>query len=276
MGARSIDRYYDRLSECEPLAPEEESRLIRQAQDRDHPDSVEARRRVVESNLRFVVRVARRYRGRGVPLADLIAEGNYGLVKAISYFDDSRGFRFITYAVWWIRHAIQKTLRAHSGAVALPESRVRAHRELKQVRATLRQETGHDPGNETLARELEWTREDVRRARREAQRDQHLEEPITPGGERTIADVLDQRLFPAPDGPIEAESQRGALRAAVSRLGEREATILEKYYGLGRERGRTLGEIAAEYGLSRERIRQLKERGLRRLRDRYEAHELLP
>lgn len=276
MGARSIEQYYDRLGECEPLSPEEESRLIRRAQDRDHPDSTEARRRVVESNLRFVVRVARRYRGRGVPLADLIAEGNYGLVKAISYFDDSRGFRFITYAVWWIRHAIQKTLRAHAGAVALPESRVRAHRELEQVRTTLRQETGRDPGEETLAHELEWSREEVRRARREAQRDQHLEEPVTPGGERTLADVLDQRLFPSPDGAIEAESQRGALREAVSRLGDREATILEKYYGLGRERGCTLGEIAAEYGLSRERIRQLKERGLRRLRDRYEAHELLP
>lgn len=275
MSSRSIDRYYDQLREYDPLDAEEESRLIRRAQDEDHPASSWARERVVESNLRFVVHVAQRYRGRGIPLSDLIAEGNYGLVKAISYFDDSRGFRFITYAVWWIRHAIQKALRSYSGAVALPESRVRVHRELEEVRRTLKKETGRDPDEEALARRLDWSREEVRRARREAQRDQHLEEPVSPGGDRAMIDLLDQRLYPAPDRTLEEESMRAALREALDGLGDREARILMKYYGLGRERGCTLAEIADEYGLSRERIRQLKERGLRRLRERYEASELI-
>ena len=275
MNPRSIERYYDRLRDFEPLDPEEEVRLIERAQDESHPRAAEARRHLVQSNLRFVVQVARRYENRGLPLGDLIAEGNYGLVKAIGYFDSTRGFRFITYAVWWIRHAIQKALRSHSGAVAMPESRVRAHSQLENVRRMLLQQYEGEPTDAHLADELDWSEEEVRRARQEAAKDQHLEDPVAPGSETALGELLSQGLFEAPDRQLESESMRGALDRAVARLDEREAVILRRYYGIDRERGCTLGEIAEEFDLSRERIRQLKERALRRLRERYEAHELL-
>jgi RNA polymerase primary sigma factor len=259
---RLLNQYLHEIAQIPLLAASEEADLARAIKNGDK----EALHTLTRANLRFVVSVAKKYQGQSLDLTDLISEGNYGLIKAAQRFDETRGFKFISYAVWWIRQAILQALAEQSRVVRLPLNRIGTMLKIRKLEATLAQEHGRAPNLEELASELNVQVKDVREGMRHMGHNLSMDAPFKHDDTNSLLDVLPSDEGIAPDDPLLDESVQIDVEYALSLLMPREAEILRLYFGLGRERSLTLDEVGQRFGLTRERIRQIKETALRKLR----------
>jgi len=258
----SLDQYLKEISQYPLIDRAEEVRLaiaIRRGEE-------EALNKLVRSNLRFVVSVAKKYQNQGVPLSDLINEGNLGLIRAGHKFDETKGIKFISYAVWWIRQAILQALAEQSRIVRVPLNRAGALHRIGRRSSALLQELGREPTVEEIAEELEISREEVERTLAISQSHLSLDAPVTPGEDNRLLDYLPDQYSPGPEDEAYERALRETVEDSLSTLKEREAKILRLYFGLDDQDPMTLEEIGALLGITRERVRQIKEKALLRLR----------
>lgn len=261
-GRDALDRYLSEIREHALLDRAEEADLARRAREGDE----EALDRLVNANLRFVVSVARRYAHRGVPLDELINEGNLGLIRAAQRFDEARGVRFISYAVWWIRQAILGVLSREASVVRVPSGRLDEARRVSAAARRLSQRLGRRARPEEVAGELGMTARAVRGALAIRGGDVSLDAPFGPGDEASLLEVLPDVAGFDPAGRLQQRALADALRRGLGRLSEREAHVLRTYYGLDGGEPTTLAEIAATMGVSRERVGTIRNLALARLR----------
>ncbi|WP_412068772.1 RNA polymerase sigma factor RpoD/SigA [Rubrivirga sp. IMCC43871] len=267
---RMLDQYLQEIGQITLLTAEDEVRLTRLIKAGDE----EALHQMVRANLRFVVSVAKRYQGQGLSLSDLINEGNYGLIKAAKRFDETRGFKFISYAVWWIRQAILQALAEQSRTVRLPLNRIGTISKIRKATARLAQTYKRPPNIEELAAELDLPLHKVEDALRHQARSLSVDEPFGEDDDNSLLDVLEGVASTSPDESLVGESVKADIERALQTLSPREAEITRLYFGIGRETAMTLEEIGHEYELTRERVRQIKEKALRKLRQRGRRAEL--
>jgi RNA polymerase primary sigma factor len=258
----SLDQYLKEISAYKLLTREEEVQLAQQIKKGDE----EALDKLVRSNLRFVVSVAKKYQNQGVALSDLINEGNLGLIRAAHKFDETKGIKFISYAVWWIRQAILQALAEQSRIVRVPLNRAGALHRIGKRSAMLLQELGREPTVEELADELHISEEEVRRTLSLSQTHLSLDAPLTPGEDNRLLDYLPDQFAPGPDDETYDRALLDTVEEALGTLKEREARILRLYFGLDSHEPMTLEEIGSLLGITRERVRQIKEKALLRLR----------
>ncbi len=259
---QSLDRYLQEIGEVELLTPEEEIELARRIKKNDQ----KALEKLTKANLRFVVSVAKQYQNQGLSLGDLINEGNLGLIKAAKRFDETRGFKFISYAVWWIRQSILQALAEQSRVVRLPLNRVGALNKIGKAFSNLEQEYEREPSASEIAEELEMTPYEVSDTLKISGKHLSLDAPFNEGDDNRLLDVIEDEQQPPPDDPLLNESLRIEVRRALKTLSEREAEVIRLYFGLEREHPLTLEEIGERFNLTRERVRQIKEKAIRRLR----------
>jgi RNA polymerase primary sigma factor len=267
----SLDQYLKEISAYPLLNREDEVDLARCIREGDE----EALDKLVRSNLRFVVSVAKKYQNQGVALGDLINEGNLGLIRAAHKFDETKGIKFISYAVWWIRQAILQALAEQSRIVRVPLNRAGALHRIGRRSSTLLQELGREPTVEELADELDLSEDEVERTLAISQTHLSLDAPLTPGEDNRLLDYLPDQLSAGPDDETYERALASTVEEALATLKEREARVLRLYFGL--EDGRdpmTLEEIGALLGITRERVRQIKEKALVRLRHASRARYL--
>lgn len=267
---RMLDQYLQEIGQIPLLSPAQEVDLARKIKDGDK----HALHLLVRSNLRFVVSVAKKYQGQGLTLADLINEGNYGLIKAAQRFDETRGFKFISYAVWWIRQAILQALAEQSRVVRLPLNRIGTISKIRKAGARLAQTYERQPNLEELAADLGVDVEKVREAMQHTGRHLSVDAPFNEDDDNSLLDVLAGDDETPPDDILLDESLKIDIERALSHLHEREAEITRLYFGIGREHPLTLEEIGHRFGLTRERVRQIKEKALRKLRQKHRRDEL--
>jgi RNA polymerase primary sigma factor len=259
----SLDQYLKEISAYPLLKREEEVTLAERIREGDE----ESLDKLVRSNLRFVVSVAKKYQNQGVALGDLINEGNLGLIRAAHKFDETKGIKFISYAVWWIRQAILQALAEQSRIVRVPLNRAGALHRIGKRSSTLLQELGREPTIEEIADELELSHEEVQRTLAISQTHLSLDAPLSPGEDNRLLDYLADQVSAGPDDETYDRALHSTIQEALGTLKEREAKVLRLYYGL--EEGKdamTLEEIGALLGITRERVRQIKEKALVRLR----------
>lgn len=267
---RMLDQYLQEIGQIPLLTPQEEVELARRIKISDQ----EALHRLTRANLRFVVSVAKKYQGQGLTLADLINEGNYGLIKAAQRFDETRGFKFISYAVWWIRQAILQALAEQSRVVRLPLNRIGTISKIRKTSARLAQQHERPPNIEELAEELGVDPEKIREAMQHTGRHLSMDAPFNEDDDNSLLDVLPNDEDTSPDDTLMDESLKIDIERALSMLHPREAEITRLYFGIGREHPLTLEEIGQRFGLTRERVRQIKEKALRKLRQKHRREEL--
>ncbi len=258
---RSISLYLSEIGKYEPLPPEREVELAIRIQKGDDL----AMKELIESNLRFVVSVAKKYQGNGLSLADLINEGNLGLIKAAKRFDHSRGFKFISYAVWWIRQSILQALAEQARLIRLPLNRVGTITKITRVAEKLEAEIERSPKANEISHQLEMSPEDVISAMQYSRRHSSLDTPFQDGEDNSLMDVLENPQDINPDDMLMRESMKEDVIASLDTLSERERAVIEMYYGIGRESALTLNEIGEEFNLTRERVRQIKAKAIQRL-----------
>jgi RNA polymerase primary sigma factor len=259
---QSLDRYLQEIGEVPLLTPDQEIELARLIKD----GSQNALEKLTKSNLRFVVSVAKQYQNQGLSLGDLINEGNLGLIKAAKRFDETRGFKFISYAVWWIRQSILQALAEQSRVVRLPLNRVGALNKIGKAFSALEQEHEREPSAHEIAEQLEMSANEVSDTLKISGRHLSMDAPFANGDENRLLDVLQNEDQPSPDNDLIDESLKIEVRRALSTLTEREAEVVRLYFGLDREHPLTLEEIGERFNLTRERVRQIKEKAIRRLR----------
>ncbi|KPJ51190.1 MAG: RNA polymerase subunit sigma [candidate division Zixibacteria bacterium DG_27] len=259
---RSLDLYLREIGETPLITAEKEVELAKRIKLGDH----EALERLTKANLRFVVSVAKQYQNQGLSLADLINEGNIGLIKAAKRFDETRGFKFISYAVWWIRQAILQALAEQSRIVRLPLNRVGTLHKIGKVSSSLEQEYGREPSPNEIARELELSELEVSDTLKISNSHLSLDAPFSVSEDNSLIDVLEDEFQPSPDENLLDDSLRIEIERALDTLTPREAEVINLYFGLNGEKALTLEEIGARFGLTRERVRQIKEKAIRRLR----------
>jgi len=267
---RMLDQYLHEIGQIRLLIPQEEVDLARRIKQGDQ----DALHQLTQANLRFVVSVAKKYQGQGLSLTDLINEGNYGLIKAAQRFDETRGFKFISYAVWWIRQAILQALAEQSRVVRLPLNRIGTISKIRKTSARLAQEHERAPNLEELANELEIDIAKVREAMQHTGRHLSMDAPFNDNDDNSLLDVLSSDEGISPDDSLLEESVKIDIERALSLLHAREAEITRLYFGIGREHPLTLEEIGQRFGLTRERVRQIKEKALRKLRQKHRREEL--
>jgi RNA polymerase primary sigma factor len=258
----SLDQYLKEISAYRLLTREEEVDLAQ----RIRKGEEEALDRLVRSNLRFVVSVAKKYQNQGVALSDLINEGNLGLIRAAHKFDETKGIKFISYAVWWIRQAILQALAEQSRIVRVPLNRAGALHRIGKRSAMLLQELGREPTVEELADELDISEDEVRRTLSLSQTHLSLDAPLTPGEDNRLLDYLPDQFAAGPDDETYDRALLDTVEEALGTLKERESKILRLYFGLEDQEPMTLEEIGSLLGITRERVRQIKEKALLRLR----------
>jgi RNA polymerase primary sigma factor len=258
----SLDQYLKEISAYKLLTREQEVELAQKIKRGDE----EALDKLVRSNLRFVVSVAKKYQNQGVALSDLINEGNLGLIRAAHKFDETKGIKFISYAVWWIRQAILQALAEQSRIVRVPLNRAGALHRIGKRSAMLLQELGREPTVEELADELDISEDEVRRTLSLSQTHLSLDAPLTPGEDNRLLDYLPDQFAPGPDDETYDRALLDTVEEALGTLKEREARILRLYFGLDDHEPMTLEEIGSLLGITRERVRQIKEKALLRLR----------
>ena len=259
----SLDQYLQEISQYPLIARAEEARLAKLIR-KGEEDALD---KLVRSNLRFVVSVAKKYQNQGVPLSDLINEGNLGLIRAAHKFDETKGIKFISYAVWWIRQAILQALAEQSRIVRVPLNRAGALYRVGRQKSNLLQELGREPTVEEIAQELDVTREEVERTLAIQQSHLSLDAPMQPGDEKgRLLDYLPDQFSPGPEDEAYEHALKATVQDALSSLKEREAKILRLYYGLDGQDPMTLEDIGSLLGITRERVRQIKEKALVRLR----------
>lgn len=256
-----LDFYLKEIGKTPLLKAEEEVELAKKIKIGDEI----ALKRLVKANLRFVVSVAKQYQNQGLSLNDLINEGNIGLIKAAKRFDETRGWKFISYAVWWIRQAILAALAEQSRIVRLPLNRVGTLHKINKLVSAIEQELGSAPSVEQIAKESKFSREEVDEALKLSERPFSLDRPFSEEEENSLLDVLEDDSQPAPDEGIIKESLKLEIERALDTLVPREAEIIRLYFGLNGEKALCLEEIGVRFNLTRERIRQIKEKGVRRL-----------
>ena len=262
---RLLNQYLQEIAQTPLLTPDEEAEVARRIKQGDQ----EALHQLTRANLRFVVSIAMKYQGQGLGLADLINEGDYGLIKAAGRFDETRGFKFISYAVWWIRQAIWQALAEKSRVVRMPLNRIGTINKVRRTSARLAQLYERAPNLEELADKLEIDIEKVREALQQTGHALSIDAPLTEEDDHCLLDRLPSDETLAPDTGLSAESVTLDIERALRHLRPREAEILRLYYGLGREHPQTLDVIGQRVGLTRERVRQIKEKALQKLRRKY-------
>lgn len=259
---QSLDRYLQEIGEVSLLTPDEEIDLARRIKKGDQ-DALE---KLTKANLRFVVSVAKQYQNQGLTLGDLINEGNLGLIKAAKRFDETRGFKFISYAVWWIRQSILQALAEQSRVVRLPLNRVGALNKIGKAFSNLEQEFEREPSANEIAKELDMTAFEVSDTLKISGKHLSLDAPFNQGDDNRLLDVIQDDQQPPPDDILLDESLRIEVKRALKTLSDREAEVIRLYFGLDREHPLTLEEIGEQFHLTRERVRQIKEKAIRRLR----------
>ncbi len=260
--SQSLDKYLQEIGKVDLLTPDEEIELAIRIRKNDHL----ALEKLVKANLRFVVSVAKQYQNQGLSLGDLINEGNLGLIKAARRFDETRGFKFISYAVWWIRQSILQALAEQSRIVRLPLNRVGALNKIGKAYSNLEQEYEREPSAHELAQELDMDINEVSDTLKISGRAVSMDAPFAQGEENRLLDILENEEQPSPDQVLMSESLRNEIGRALSTLSEREAEVIKLYFGLNKEHSLTLEEIGEKFNLTRERVRQIKEKAIRRLR----------
>jgi len=260
--SQSLDKYLQEIGKVDLLTAEEEIELAIKIKEGDK----KALEKLTKANLRFVVSVAKQYQNQGLSLGDLINEGNLGLIKAGKRFDETRGFKFISYAVWWIRQSILQALAEQSRIVRLPLNRVGALNKIGKAYSNLEQEFEREPSADELADELDMDVKEVSDTLKISSKHVSVDAPFSQGEENRLLDVIKNDEQPSPDNMLLSESLKTEIARALSTLVEREAEVLRLYYGIETEHSMTLEEIGEKFNLTRERVRQIKEKAIRRLR----------
>jgi len=259
---QSLDNYLREIGDVQLLTPAEEIEFAKQIKGNDH----QALSKLVSANLRFVVSVAKSYQNYGLSLEDLINEGNLGLMKAAYRFDETRGFKFISYAVWWIKQSILQAIAEQSRLVRLPLNRVGTLTKIGKVFSMLEQEFEREPTPEEIASVLEVEIGDISDTINTATRSVSMDSPLQKNSDSRLIDIIQNKQDPEPDFEVMGESLKEEVNYILSTLMVRESKILKMYFGLDGEKPHTLEEIGVTFKLTRERVRQIKEKALRRLR----------
>ena len=271
---RSLSKYLEEIGKYEPLKPKEEVRLAKLVRSEDKNKSLKALKKLTQSNLRFVVSVAKKYQGQGLPLTDLINEGNLGLIKAATRFDETRGFKFISYAVWWIRQSILQALAEHSRIVRLPLNRVGTISKVTKIANRLEQDIERQPNEVEIAEKLEMKPEEISDLIMISKRQSSLDEPFRNGEKNSLIDIVEDEGQSPLDNNLMFESLKNEIAAALDMLTDREREIIRMYFGIEREFPLTLNEIGDQFNVTRERVRQIKEIALSRLRHKSRSKKL--
>ena len=270
--SQSLDKYLQEIGKVDLLTADEEVTLAQRIKEGDQI----ALEKLTKANLRFVVSVAKQYQNQGLSLGDLINEGNLGLIKAAQRFDETRGFKFISYAVWWIRQSILQALAEQSRIVRLPLNRVGSLNKISKTFSELEQKFEREPSPEELAEVLEVTTAEVVDTMKISGRHVSMDAPFVQGEENSLLDVLANGGEETPDSGLMSDSLRKEVQRALSTLTQRESDVITLYFGLNGEHAMTLEEIGEKFNLTRERVRQIKEKAIRRLRHTSRSKALKP
>lgn len=260
--SQSLEKYLQEIGKVELITPEEEVILARRIRENDQ----RALEKLVNANLRFVVSVAKQYQNQGLTLSDLINEGNLGLIKAAKRFDETRGFKFISYAVWWIRQSILQALAEHSRIVRLPLNRVGSLNKISKAFSQLEQEFERDPSPEELASMLEVSIDEIENTMNISGRHVSMDAPFIPGEDNTLYDVLEDSDAVSSDVILMNESLSNEIERSLATLTERQKEVVKLYFGIGCDHSMSLEDIGEKFDLTRERVRQIKDKALKRLR----------
>lgn len=258
----SLDKYLQEIGRLEMISPEEEVQLTQKIKQGDQ----KALDKLTKANLRFVVSVAKQYQNQGMSLPDLINEGNVGLIKAAQRFDETRGFKFISYAVWWIRQSILQALAEQSRIVRLPLNKIGSLNKINKEFARLEQENERTPNYEEVAEKLNLPDQEVKDSIRNSGKHASLDAPIDNDGENTMYDFMKSDDIATPESELMYESLKTEINRAVSTLSQKEQDIVKMFFGLDGYTPMTLDEIGEKFDLTRERVRQIKEKAIRRLK----------
>ena len=258
----SLDKYLQEIGREELITAEQEVELAKRIKDGDQL----ALEKLTKANLRFVVSVAKQYQNQGLTLPDLINEGNLGLIKAAQRFDETRGFKFISYAVWWIRQSILQALAEQSRIVRLPLNQVGSLNKINKAFSRLEQAHEREPSPNELAKELDVSESKVLDTIKVSGRHVSMDAPFVSGEENSLIDVLENQDSPKADKSLLSESLQKEIERSLSTLTDKERDVVKYFFGIGMNHGLTLEEIGAKFDLTRERVRQIKEKAIRRLR----------
>lgn len=258
----SLTVYLKEISRTKALIPEEEVELTRRIKKGDE----DALQKLVRSNLRFVVSVARNYQNQGLPLSDLINEGNLGLIRAAKRFDETREFKFISYAVWWVRQAILQALAEHSRIVKLPLNRVGSIHRLGKIISALEQELGRTPSRKEIAKHMKIKEEEVDDTIKIGTNHLSLDAPLRQEEDSSLIDIIKDKSYATPEDNMLRKKLKDDIEEVLCTLGKREAEVVKLYFGIGYDMPHTLEEIGDRFELTRERVRQIKEKALKRLK----------
>ena len=258
----SLDKYLQEIGKVDLITAEEEVELAQRIKAGDRV----ALEKLTKANLRFVVSVAKQYQNQGLSLPDLINEGNLGLIKAAQRFDETRGFKFISYAVWWIRQSILQALAEQSRIVRLPLNKIGSINKINKAYALLEQEHERAPSAEEISEVLDMSEGDLKESMKNSGRHVSMDAPLVEGEDSNLYDVLNIGESPSPDMQLMIESLRVEIERALQTLTPREADLIRLYFGLNGEHPMTLEEIGETFDLTRERVRQIKEKAIRRLK----------
>ncbi|NJB35615.1 MULTISPECIES: RNA polymerase sigma factor RpoD/SigA [Flavobacteriaceae] len=260
--SKSLDKYLQDISKIDLITAQEEVDLAQRIRAGDQV----ALEKLTNANLRFVVSVAKQYQNQGLKLPDLINEGNVGLVKAAKRFDETRGFKFISYAVWWIRQSILQALAEQSRVVRLPLNKIGSINKIKKTFSYLEQAHERPPSPEEIAKELDMTVSEVKQSLKNTGRHVSMDAPLKEGETSNLYDVMNSGESPKPDKTLMHESLNTEINRALDTLSPREADVVRLYYGIGENPSMTLEEIGSTFDLTRERVRQIREKAIRKLR----------
>ncbi len=260
--ALSVDKYLHEISKEDLLSAEQEVDLARKIRTGDQ----QALEKLIRSNLRFVVSVAKQYQNQGLSLPDLINEGNLGLIKAAKRFDETRGFKFISYAVWWIRQSILQALAEQARIVRLPLNKIGSINKINKALADLEQQHEREPSIQEIAKAVEIAPGEIKEALRNSGKPLSMDAPLNEEEEDSMYEIMESEENPAPDDNLMNESLYHEIERALSSLTERESKIIRLYYGLNNKHPYTLEEIGEKINLTRERVRQIKEKAIKRLK----------
>ncbi|MGB0886796.1 MAG: sigma-70 family RNA polymerase sigma factor [Vicingaceae bacterium] len=258
----SLDKYLQEIGREDLITAEDEVELAQRIKEGDQV----ALEKLVKANLRFVVSVSKQYQNQGLTLPDLINEGNLGLIKAAQRFDETRGFKFISYAVWWIRQSILQAIAEQARIVRLPLNQVGSLSRINKTFSKLEQEFEREPSPEEIAESLEIEKDKVTEAQKISGRHVSMDAPFKDGEDGTLLDVLSNGNSPIADLSLMNESLQKEIKRSLSTLTDREQDVIILFFGIGIPHPLSLEEIGEKFGLTRERVRQIKEKGIRRLR----------
>lgn len=261
---KSLEKYFQEISKIDLITADEEVELTRRIREGDQ----NALNTLVNANLRFVVSTAKQYQGSGLRLSDLINEGNIGLVKAAKRFDETRGFKFISYAVWWIRQSILQSISEQSRMVRIPLNKIGEISKINKVFSTLEQSLQRPPSTTEIARELDMSSTQVKLALKNSGRHLSMDAPFQEGESSNLYDLVSSKDANRPDAGMMMDSLKTDLNQALNTLPSRESEIIKLYYGIGESHPKSLSEIGELFDLTRERVRQLREKAVRKLRNK--------